>query len=320
MVGRETPAGGVDLKMSRLIEWYLGSWKWMMYLQTPFGTNGETNMMTKKVISACVALSAISGSIASAEIVNDLFMIDSFSNAFSGESFVGSYSNGTANSFYEVGGLEVGLLLLGEGYASGDAHPGWTPRQSEVQYQTGLDGVLGGARQGELFASRDLGSPVTVRAGGDRLSFNTAFGTRAKLDLLYDGGGQLNHNFTSIQDGAFKLSFIGGDLYSENGRNRPVPIKVELTSGLGTGQEASASVGSTLLRSGEDHLFNFADFTGINLSDIDQVRLSIDQTDESLAAVDFTVGAFSVVGTVVPAPGGLALIVGVGAIGLRRRR
>lgn len=284
------------------------------HLSTKFSTRLSVQHLGVVVLAIC-------GTAASADIVDDLFMIDSFGDAFEGESFVGSYSNGTANSLYIANGLEVGYVLLGDEYSAGDAHPGFTTRGQEVQYQAGLDGVLGGVRQSELVATSALGSAVTIRAGGERLSFNTSFGTQAQLNLIYDGGSQLNQNFTSILDGAFHVKLLNGDMLSSSGRERPVPIEVRLTSGFGTADERSFAVGSTLLASGVDHLFDFSDFDGVDFSDIDRVSLFIDQSDEVTRAVDFQISSFGVVGTrAIPAPGGLALLLGTGAVMLRRRR
>lgn len=281
-----------------------------------------TSLTNKKSFIAIII--ATGSTVAMGDIAHsqELYQIDSFQTQFEGEEFVGSYSNGIAHSMYTSNGLEVGLLILGDGYEAGDAHPGWTPRGQELQTQVGLADVLGGVRKGNLLATSELGSQVSVNSVGGGLSFNTSFGTQAKLDLTYDGGGQLNQDFSSIADGAFKISLINGDMYNpQYGSLRPVPISVLLTSGLGTDQEQSYEVGSTLLESGVDHLFNFDDFQGVNFADIDRISLKIDQSDEITKAVDFQLGAFSVVGTpAIPAPGAISLLAVSGLCGLRRRR
>ncbi len=259
---------------------------------------------------------AIGALVLSAQAYGGPIFIDRFEDEFLEEEFITS-AGSTINATASWGSLDIGRLLKLNGSVIGDAFTAANVvlRSSETQAQFGLGGVLGGERLGHL--EQVPGSPLTSRIGVDVfsgiLSFSTAFGVRGDLDLTYDGGGQLNSDFTSLADGRFAFELLSFDL-----PNPSLPATVTVTSGKGTVDEISHSVTLSLSKSVEGTVieFPFASFTGIDFSDIDVITLNLVQDTSALDAVDFAIGSFYVV----PTPGALALGVIAGVAAYRRRR
>ncbi len=269
----------------------------------------------RSVISI-VSLLAVAGAASAAEIV-----IDSFENPFESEDFITSAGN-NINAISPRSGLEVGGVFLAGSSQVGDPNPGATQRGQETQSQAGLSGVLGGARVGDLRAAGagPWGSPVTVGLftgwpgpNDSLLSFSTAFGTVATLDLVYGADTDLNADFSILVQAAFEFEVLSSDGDNSN-PPRTLPVTVELVSGAGT-----SSASATL--SGEGTVsIPFDDFAGVDWSDIDRITLTLDQAAGDAAAIDFAIGPFKAVGELIPTPGALALagVAGLGAV--RRRR
>ncbi len=252
----------------------------------------------------------------------DIVTIDSFADPFESETFVGSYSGGTVGSVYERPGLEIGRFYLGDGLAPGDPLPEVTERDVEEQWQTGLAGVLGGQRHAVLTADPLDYSRVSVVAYEGFLSYSTSFGTQGILDLTYGGAAGLNRNFMTVDDdGRFRIELLSGDLDSPSNPqyDRPVPISLAVTSGLGTPEEVTASH-TLMLLDEQIYDFPFASFSNVDFADVDSIHLHIDQSAPSLAAVDFGLGELTAhaPGGFVPEPSALSLLA-VGVLLLRRR-
>lgn len=206
----------------------------------------------------------------------------------------------------------------------GDVFPGDTLRAEELQSQAGLSGVLGGFRSSSLVASTLGPTQVTVRAGANpfnggigNLSISTGTATQGIFNLTYEGSAGLSQDFSGLGSGVFAIDLISGDLDLPGTENdRPVPITLALTSGLGTADEFTASVTNFLVEAGT-YEFEFADFAGVAFGDVDRISLTIDQSAPTLASVDFSFGgAFRAV----PSPSGAALLGIAGLAATRRRR
>jgi hypothetical protein len=78
---------------------------------------------------------------------------------------------------------------------------------------------------------------------------------------------------------------------------RPVPCTITVTSGRGTAQEATASKTLDLINE-VDYEFPFADFVGIDFSDVDMIAYRFDASNVS--AVDFGIGPLQTDETIVP--------------------
>lgn len=245
----------------------------------------------------------------------DVITIDGFTDPFESEQFVGSYSGGTVKSTYASAGLEIGYLYPGTGVSAGDPLPAYEARAMEEQMQTGLGDVLGGSRYGRLQAAPLSYSRIRTGMYDGFMSYSTAFGTQGKLDLRYEGQDGLNADFTTEDPNAgLEIELVSGDLHqpSHPQFNRPVPINLTLTSGLGTPDETVATV-STFLLEEKVYGFAFSAFNGIDFSDVDSIALHIDQSDPSLAAVDFGLSHFQAVSqtefTNIPEPATMSLLI-----------
>lgn len=279
--------------------------------------------MTKFI--TCSVISFLVVGLCSTGLAGDV-TIDAFTDLFEGEAFVGSYSNNTVGSTYTRHGLEVGYLYSGAGVSPGDPLPAVDHRAQETQTQIGLSGVLGGSRYGELNASPLSYSRVSANAYKGFFSYSTAFGTQGILDLVYQPVGGLNSDFSTVSgDARFEIELVSGDMhvpgYSQY--DRPVPISLTLTSGLGTTDEATATVSNMLLTE-QVYGFAFGDFAGIDFSDIDSIGLHIDQSDPDTAAVDFSLSNFkATTGTDfpnIPEPTTILLLIAGMPLLARRRR
>ncbi|GAB4544907.1 MAG: hypothetical protein Tsb0013_02310 [Phycisphaerales bacterium] len=270
--------------------------------------------------------------------VSPLF-IDEFTNPFLAEEFfTGSIPQpGTivpaGQSFVNIPGLEVGSLWTSQGAGPGDVTPPRELRASESHAQSMLD-VLGGSRTGTLNAAdpNTLTSRVSVSTfatdfygGRGVLSFSTAFGTQGILDLTYDANGAgLDQDLSGFNNGSVALQLVSGDLDQAGTEfDRPIPAVVTLTSNAGEMGEAIVSASVDLLAEGF-YFIDFAQFAGIDFSDIDKVELRLDQSAPQLAAADFAIANFQFVPQdqppLVPGPGASALALIAGAMGARRRR
>jgi hypothetical protein len=273
----------------------------------------------------CIIMTAVGAAMCTAPAASaGMAVIDGFTDQFDSEAWI--FSAGTyVNSIGERSGLEVGYLALAEGYEVGDEWGGSVPRTRETQEHFGLAGVYGGHRYADLQASNpdSMGSDVSVGVWNGVMSFSTAFGTHGILNLTYEGDGGLNLDVSGdALFGAIKFDLVSGDLDQANDQyDRPVPISISLTSGLGTGGEVTHSLSDHLLAE-RGYEFMLADYAaaGIDLSDIDRVSILIDQSDPSLAAVDFAINAIGIGTGEVPSPGGLALLGTAGLLAARRRR
>ena len=266
--------------------------------------------------------------------MNGALIIDSFSNAFESEAFFDAGPGVMGGAVSMRSGLEVGSsLALAVDLATGDPLAAPTRRGKERQRQFDLDGVLGGKRVARLKGRGLSETPLLVESGGGQLSFNASPDARGLLTLLYGGGGkrrQLNADLASMgEDGFFGLSLISGDLVDPvTGDTRAIPVTLDVFSNLG-GPEKSVASMTRMLTGPGDYRFAFGDFADADLSDVDRVRLRIDQSAVGLGGADLIFGEFGAYGGEsidrvalgsVPAPGGSALACVSLLCACRRRR
>lgn len=253
----------------------------------------------------------------------DLITIDNFTSPFNSETFVDGVRGNTISGLADRAGLEVGSLDLSGGLSIGDRVPHATKRASESQDQSGLSGVLGGRRLGTLEASPLSNTEVSVAIGAGSLSFAAESRTRGAFELEYSPAGGLNADFLTVAgDGRFEIELLSGNLYDtrRSRLDRLMPIEIKLISGQGTAGEIVASAARTL-QDQRLYTFDFSEFAGVDFSDIDTIKLRIDQSDRSLANADFTLGplnAYSESGFV-PEPITLVLLASGAALITRRQ-
>jgi hypothetical protein len=174
--------------------------------------------------------------------------------------------------------------------------------------ESGL-GVLGGTRQTYIEATA-VGIPgldflqVTVAAGAGLLDFNSTVDTDGYLSMLYDGGGSLNADFSTMN--AIEFSFA---LFDHAG-GQALPVTVHLSDGTNTASHTIA-----LNAPGAQQLiFSFGDFAGIGLIDLSSLQSIQFDLDPAVGA-DFRISQV----IAVPGPAGIALL-GIGLAAPRRRR
>lgn len=166
--------------------------------------------------------------------------------------------------------------LLWAGTISGSSQ--WSQSAS----QTGLSGVIGGARDTTVEAST-LSNLVTLSsttsAGQYALSYATSTGTSGQMLLQYGATTDLNANLIADGSVAFELQ-VDGDM--DTTPSRPVTLTVTAASNGG----ATAAVAHVTLIHDGVYQIPFSSFAGVNFADIDY--LSFDFDASSVSAVDYT--------------------------------
>ncbi len=156
---------------------------------------------------------------------------------------------------------------------------------SDVAYQTGLSGVLGGERYALI--TYVLGTASSSIYGSYNLlefSHNTA--SNSILTLTYGYSSNLNSNFTAMAATELQVNVIEGELSP----TRPVPCTITVTSGRGTANEHTAIVTKTLTIASGVVAYPFSEFTGINFTDVDGITYKFDASAYAARAVDFAIG------------------------------
>ena len=118
-------------------------------------------------------------------------------------------------------------------------------------------------------------------------SYNSYFGSRALWNMEYGKNADLNANLLSANGTKFEIE-VSGDLYSGP---RPVPCTITLISGKGSPQQATASVTQNLTTTASQNpniiSFNYSTFTGINFSDVDNIKVEMSMLTVNQDAVDY---------------------------------
>ena len=175
--------------------------------------------------------------------------------------------------------------------------------------ETGLSGVIGGTRLSTLSAFFfDLVGLDEVRLdivpGLGLLDYTSSVGANGDLRIAYVG--DFTADFSG--DALIQIDFTGFDLGAES----PLPVTVTLWSGIN-----SARLTQMLTQPGAQSVaFNFSEFANIDAVDLSSVDAMLFEFDPGDGG-DFRIGR---IGSVVPEPTTLALLLGgAGAIVLRRR-
>jgi hypothetical protein len=157
---------------------------------------------------------------------------------------------------------------------------------NDLAVQTGLSGVLGGHREGEIFAVAGTANSNIVpnTSLGNLLTFNHNAGASAVLELRYGIAADLDADLTLFASDAFEVSVLSGDMVSGP---RPVPCTITVTSGRGTAAEVTASHTLDLVLE-DSYFFFYTDFPGVDFTDVDRILYEFDASQVS--AVDFAIG------------------------------
>lgn len=179
--------------------------------------------------------------------------------------------------------------------------------------ETGLSTVLGGERVTQLtavvFGTERLHElQVGIFASQGFLWHSSSFLANGKLDLVYDGGTSgLNADLTgSAWLGIELLAFDPAD-------GESMIVSVVLTDG----ENDAAVLVQSVDTFGRQELYfpfvKFSEFASLDLTDIDTIAVTFDPGFDA----DFRVGE---IGSVVPEPATLGLLLSGALFGLRRRR
>jgi hypothetical protein len=157
---------------------------------------------------------------------------------------------------------------------------------SDSAYQTGLTGVLGGAREATIwFVAGTANSGIY--GAGNSMSFNHNSMASAILELSYGGGGGgggMSADLTANGGTALRVEVLSGDMYAGP---RPVPCTITVTSGAGTGSEATASQTLDLVDA-TAYSYPFTGFAGVDFTDVDHITYRFDAS--AVSSVDFSIG------------------------------
>ena len=151
---------------------------------------------------------------------------------------------------------------------------------SDSADQGGLAGVLGGNRYAQINHVAGTANSNIVPTYG--FTYNHNAGASSLLDLDYGRTVDLSADLTVNAATGFEIS-VAGDMYAGP---RPIPCTFTVTSGRGTGSEATASLTQDLVADGA-YTFPFASFAGVDFTDVDRIQVRFDAS--AVSAVDFAV-------------------------------
>jgi len=192
---------------------------------------------------------------------------------------VGLWGSGDAAGLV-IDDFTVGAFLLGR--------EGGIPPQTVAATQVDSTGsaILGGRRDVKLQKLSGSGTQPYVHgvAGVPGLvSYNSNFGCNAIWTVAYGAGRELGFDLTAEGGSAFEVELHSGDMWSGP---RPTPLTIRVWSGSG-----SATVTQDLIAVGT-YTYPFADFAGVDFSDVDRIEFEVVQQSESNDAIDFAFSCF----------------------------
>jgi hypothetical protein len=156
---------------------------------------------------------------------------------------------------------------------------------SDFASQTGLSGVLGGARYALITRTGGTASAAIYDSYNLlEISHNTA--SNSIVTLTYGMSSNLNSNFTALGSTELQINLIEGELSA----TRPVPCTITVTSGRGTANEHTANVTKTLAIASGIVAFPFSEFTSVDFTDVDGITYKFDASQYAARAVDFAIG------------------------------
>ncbi|MDI1476501.1 hypothetical protein [Polyangium sp. y55x31] len=157
---------------------------------------------------------------------------------------------------------------------------GGSSQPDDVASQSGLAGVLGGARDTTLMAST-MSNSVTLSSttNGGRYALGYAAGTGSSGHLLleYGAAADLNANLSGDGSVAFELEIVGD--MDNSIPTRPVQLTVTVASGA---VQAFSTI--TVVNDGV-YQIPFSNFPGVNFADVDYVSFDFDGAPVS--AIDY---------------------------------
>jgi hypothetical protein len=204
----------------------------------------------------------------------------------------------------------AGVMTV-DGFSDPAGHGVWynfTPNSTVTVSQSPLTGVLGGRRTFGLSLIAPSRGPVTAVSDAGSFSYSSDSLSLGALNLLYNGGGNLNANLTGLQ--SFHIPVLSLDFGG-----------LGITMVLNDGAHQLSSTVQLNQPGAQDADFDLSSFTGPGPFDLSSVD-SIEVRFATKPSQDFSIGPITAKLKDVPEPGALALwgAVGLGAGWYYRRR
>jgi len=216
--------------------------------------------------------------------------LDDFVDPFPSETFVHGMG-GFIHHLYNQSGLEVGALELSMSPNNDQVGEPifMTNRSSEIVYQTGLAGAVGGTRWAWMRHNMGTSGNAEASIGGGLISVDNESNAWSSTSLRYGSNADLNLDLSALSNIEFVLSNFSGNL---TGSSRQITFTMNLISGIGTPGYKSKAVSIVMKNDGEYVIpVTLPGLGQVNFGDID--RINIGWTDQgTTGGNDYSFGPF----------------------------
>lgn len=216
--------------------------------------------------------------------------LDDFVDPFPSETFVHGMG-GFINHLYNQSGLEIGAIM--PSMSPNNDQVGepifMTNRNSEIVYQTGLAGVVGGTRWAWMRHNMGTSGNAEAMINGGLITVDNDANGWSSTSLRYGSNADLNLDLSALSNIEFVLDNFAGNL---TGSGRQVTFTLNLISGIGTPGYKSKAVSIVMQNDGEYVIpVTLPGLGQVNFGDID--RINIGWTDQgTTGGNDYSFGPF----------------------------
>ncbi len=216
--------------------------------------------------------------------------LDDFVDEFPAETFANS-SGGFITSTFVSNGLEIGTrgIAVSPNNDQVGEPVAFTNRGSEIVFQTGLPGVVGGSRWAWMRHNTGTSGRSEAYSGGGMFSVSNSASGWSSTSLRYGSDMDLNLDLSALSNIEFVIDNFDGDL---DNTGRQVTFTMNLISGIGTPGYKSKAVSIVLTNDGEYVIpVTLPGLGQVNFGDID--RINIGWTDQgTTGGNDYSFGPF----------------------------
>jgi len=216
--------------------------------------------------------------------------LDDFVDPFPTETFAHGMG-GYIMHLHSQNGLEIGAItpLMSPGNDQVGEPLFMTNRSSEIVYQTGLAGVVGGTRWAWMRHNMGTSGNAEAIIGGGLITVDNETNAWSSTSLRYGSNADLNLDLSALSNIEFVLDNFAGNL---TGSGRQVTFTLNLISGIGTPGYKSKAVSIVMQNDGEYFIpVTLPGLGQVNFGDID--RINIGWTDQGTSGGnDYSFGPF----------------------------